>query len=383
MLIYLDYNATTPLDERVFAAMEPFFREKFGNAASPHHRAGREARDAVERAREQFATALGADPREVIWTSGATEADNLAIKGVAAAPAYSGRRHVVTVRTEHKAVLDPCRWLESTGYEVTLLGVDRVGRIDLDELAATIRDDTLLVSVMHGNNETGVLQPIAEVGALCHDRGVLFHTDATQTLGKEPLDVGTQNIDLLSCSAHKLYGPKGAGALYVRRKGPRVRCEPLLHGGGHERGLRAGTLDVPGIVGFGAAVELCMTLMETEQPRIRRLRDRLETRLVGDTGECLVNGGTSPRLAGTLNVSFPGVDAETLIEACPDIAMSTASACTSATLLPSYVLAALGLSDDEVRGSIRLSLGRFTTEADVDTAADGIVAAVERQRRGR
>ena len=369
-VIYLDYNATTPLDPRVFAAMEPFFKASFGNAASRHHALGREAAEAVEHARGQVASVLGADPREIYWTSGATEANNLALLGLTASPAYEKRRHVVTVCTEHRAVLDPCRHLEERGFEVTYLRVDGGGRLDLDELEGALRDDTLVVTVMHANNEIGVIHPIAEIGRRCRARGVLFHTDAVQSFGKEAIDVDAACIDLLSLSAHKFYGPKGVGALYVRRRGPRVRTRPQIHGGGHERGLRSGTLNVPGIVGLGAAADICHLEREAEQPRVRRLRDRLQEALLAAIPGTLVNGAEHPRLAGTLNVSFPGVDAEELIERLPGVALSTASACTSAAMHPSYVLGALGLSEDRVRGSVRLSLGRFTTEQEIDATVD-------------
>ncbi|MAE75971.1 MAG: IscS subfamily cysteine desulfurase [Planctomycetes bacterium] len=367
-LIYLDYAATTPLDPAVLETMRPYLEGAFGNAASRHHRLGLEAASAVEVAREQVATLLGADPREIYWTSGATESNNLALKGVAAAPAYGQRRHIVTVRTEHKAVLDPCASLEAVGYEVTYLGVDGEGRLDVDALADALRDDTLLVSVMHANNELGVLHPVEGIGALCRERGVVFHTDAAQTFGKEAIDVEACSIDLLSFSAHKIYGPKGAGGLYVRRRGPRVRCEPLLHGGGHEKGLRSGTLNVPGVVGLGAAAALASSTMSDEQERIRGLRDHFERELLARVDGLLVNGGARPRVAGLLNVSFVGIDAEALLESMPDLAASTAAACSSATRQPSYVLGAMGMPDARVRGSVRFSLGRFTTRDEIDRA---------------
>jgi cysteine desulfurase len=374
--IYLDYNATTPVDPRVLEVMLPYFGERFGNAASRHHRAGREAAEAVERARRQVANLIGADPREIVWVSGATEADNLAIKGVAASPVATARgKHIVTVATEHRAVLDPCERLEGRGYPVTYLGVDGAGRLDLDELAGAITEQTFLVSVMHANNETGVIHPIGEIGAICRDKRALFHTDATQSAGKEPIDVEQMKIDLLSLSAHKLYGPKGVGALFIRRRRPRVRCEPLLDGGGHERGVRSGTLNVPGIVGLGAAVEICGEEMAVEQVRIRALRDRLEARVLATVPEARVFSREAPRLANTSSLSFPGLDAEALIEAMPRIAISTASACTSAARQASYVLAALGATPEEVAGSIRISLGRFTRDADVDAATEQIVQA--------
>lgn len=375
-LIYLDYNATSPLDPRVLDAMLPFLRDSFGNAASRHHRLGREAADAVDQARARVCALLGADDREIVWTSGATESNNLALKGLAESPAYVKKRHIVTVRTEHRAVLDPCEFLEGRGYEVTFLPVDGSGVLDLDRLRDALRADTLVASVMHGNNEIGVLHPIAEIGRLCRERGVLFHTDATQTFGKEPIDVEAMAVDLLSFSAHKLCGPKGVGGLFVRRRGPRVRCAPAIHGGGHERGLRSGTLNVPGIVGLGAAAEVCANERDTEQPRIRALRDRLEQGLLDAVEGVVVNAKGAPRLANTSNVSFPGQDADDLLERVPEIAASTASACTSATLQPSYVLGALGLSEARVRGSVRFSLGRFTTGDEIDRALACVVVGI-------
>ena len=375
-LIYLDYNATTPVDPRVLASIQPFLRGSFGNAASRHHSLGRQASEAVEEARAKIAAAIGADPREIYFTSGATESNNLALQGIAAAPTYAGRRgHIITVRTEHRAVLDPCLHLEEGGHELTLLQVDGQGRLDLEALKGAIRDDTLLVSVMHGNNEIGVLHPLAEIGKICRERGVLFHTDATQSFGKEPIDVDRDYIDALSFSAHKMCGPKGVGGLYLRRRGPRVRCAPLFYGGGHERELRSGTLNVPGIVGMGVATQLCVAERDTEQPRIRGLRDELQVALLKDIDGTIVNGGEAPRMAGTLNVSLPGIDAEILIGLLPDLAISTASACSSSTLQPSYVLGALGLNEELLTGSIRISLGRFTTPEEIGRALELIVGA--------
>jgi cysteine desulfurase len=375
-LIYLDHNATTPLDVHVFERMRPYFLQHYGNAASRHHRTGRDAAAAVEAARVEVAAVIGADPREICWTSGGTESNNLALCGIAASPAYATRRHIITVGTEHPSVLDPCRHLEARGFEVTYLPVDTSGRLQVDLIAETIRDDTLVVSVMHGNNEIGVLHPVGDIGRMCRERGTLFHTDAVQSFGKETIDVEASCIDLMSFSAHKIYGPKGVGGLYVRRRGPRVRCEPLLRGGGHERGLRSGTLNVPGIVGAGAAATRCMEEDPAlERTRLAGLRDRLEQGLVDATG-AIVNGADAPRLAGTLNISFPGVDAEDLIERLPGLAVSTASACASASRQPSYVLGALGLDDDRIRGSLRLSVGRFTKEPDIEAALRQILAAV-------
>lgn len=380
MPIYLDYAATTPVDPRVLDAMLPFFTTHFGNAASSHHAFGAQALEAVEEARKQVATVLAADPREIIWTSGATESNNLALQGIAFSPYYAKRgNHIITVATEHKAVLDCCAFLETRGIKVTYLPVDSGGRIDLDRFAAAITPETILVSVMHANNETGVLQPIREIGALCTRREVLFHTDATQSFGKEPIDVERDRIDLLSLSAHKIYGPKGAGALYVRRKGPRVRCAPILHGGGHEGGLRSGTLNVPGIVGLGRAAEIAREAIAEEQARIRRLRDRLEAEVTA-RATCPVtrNGAEHPRLAGFANLSFQGIVAETLLPHLPGLAVSTRAACTSAVRQPSYVLAAMGCDEARIAGAIRISLGRNTTEAEIDEAVRSLVEVIAR-----
>lgn len=374
--VYLDYAATTPVDPRVLEAMLPFFTTHYGNPASRQHGSGDDAHSAVEGARTQVAHALGADPREIIWTSGATESDNLALQGVAFSPYYMRRgNHVITVATEHKAVLDACAYLETRGIEVTYLAVDASGHIDLGELAAAITPSTILVSIMHANNETGVLQPIREIGALCREKDVLFHTDATQSFGKVPIDVEADGIDLLSLSAHKVYGPKGVGALYVRRKGPRVRCVPLQHGGGHERGLRSGTLNVPGIVGLGVAAELALREWVDEQDRVAKLCDRLEGDLMARL-DVRRNGHETERLAGFANLSFSGVDADRLMKEIPEVHVSTRSACTSAVRQPSYVLAAMGCDDAHMAGSIRFSLGRMTTEAEVDTVVSRIVAAI-------
>lgn len=381
--IYLDYAATTPMDPRVLEAMMPFFTQRFGNAASRHHSLGCDAAKAVERAREKVARLIGADPREIIFTSGATESDNLAIKGVARSPFYTARgHHIVTVATEHKAVLDPCAYVEHGGSEVTYLPVDEEGRIDPDRLADAITERTILVSIMHANNETGTLHPIKEIGKLCKQRGALFHTDATQSVGKEPIEVQSCGIDLLSLSAHKMYGPKGVGALYVRRRSPRVRCEAIIHGGGHERELRSGTLNVPGIIGLGEAAELCLAEMAEEGERIAALRDRLQSGFASRLQDVKINGSREKRLAGTLNMSFGGVDGDALMKAVPEVAVSSSSACTSALLQPSYVLGAMGVSDELVKGSVRFSLGRFTTEEEIDYTVDRFVSAVE-SLRGR
>jgi cysteine desulfurase len=380
--IYLDYNATTPVDPRVLEAMLPYFRGRFGNAASRHHSLGCDAAQAVENAREQVALVLGADPREIVWTSGATESDNLALKGVAFSPAYVNQgNHVVTVATEHRAVLDTCEHLESRGLRVTYLPVDRQGGLDLDRLSDAITDRTILVSVMHANNETGVLHPIAEIGALCKKKKVLFHTDATQSFGKEPIDVEAAGIDLLSASAHKICGPKGVGFLYVRRKNPRVRCEAILHGGGHEKGLRSGTLNVPAIVGMGQAAEISRQVQKSEMTRVGLLRDRLETGLRKNLEGVEVNGSVERRLATTTNLSFVGMDGEALMKAMPDVAVSSSSACTSALLQPSYVLGALGLDESRIRGSIRFSLGRFTQAEEIEAAVERVIQAVRSSKK--
>ena len=368
-MIYLDHNATTPVDPRVFDAMTPFFAAQFGNPASRHHALGCDAAKRVETAREQVASVIGADPREIVWTSGATESDNLALQGVAQSPVYR-KTHIVTVATEHRAVLDPCEVLEQRGFTVTYLGVDSDGCLDLDRLATVITDQTLMVSAMHANNEIGVLHPIGEIGAHCKARGVLFHTDATQSFGKEPIDVQAMGIDLLSASAHKLHGPKGVGLLYVRRRDPRVRCQALLHGGGHERGLRSGTLNVPGIVGMGVASTL------PADDLVRALRDRLETGILAGLDGVEINGHRTQRLANTTNLSFAGVDGAELMKRMPEVAVSSSSACTSALLQPSYVLGALGCDEARARGSVRFSLGRFNTVEEIDTATAIVVEAV-------
>ena len=372
-MIYLDHNATTPLDPQVLEAMMPFLTNRFGNAASRHHTVGCAAASAVEAAREQVAEVIGADSREIVWTSGATESDNLALQGVAHAPAYR-KRHLVTVTTEHRAVLESCERLEQEGVRVTYVAVETDGRVDFDRLRQAITDDTLLVSVMHANNETGVLHPIAQIGALCRERGVLFHTDATQSLGKEPIDVNAMHIDLLSASGHKIHGPKGVGLLYVRRRDPRVRCEPLIHGGGHERGLRSGTLNVPGIVGMGVAATRRMN------SDVRVLRDRLEVALCSQLGEVVVNGHPTQSIGNTTNLSFGGVDGDALMKRMPELAVSSSSACTSALLQPSYVLGAMGCGEVRARSSVRFSLGRFTTRDEIDEAVAMVQTAVRELR---
>ncbi|VWC26748.1 cysteine desulfurase [Burkholderia lata] len=362
--IYMDYSATTPVDPRVVDKMVPFLHEQFGNPASRSHSYGWDAEQAVEEARAHVAALLGADPREIVWTSGATEGNNLAIKG--AAHFYQGKgKHLVTVKTEHKAVLDTCRELERQGFDVTYLDVREDGLLDLDTLRQALRADTILVSVMLANNETGVIQPVAEIGALCRARGIVFHCDAVQAAGKIPVDVNALNVDLLTVTAHKVYGPKGIGALYVRRK-PRVRIEAQMHGGGHERGMRSGTLPTHQIVGMGEAFRLAKEEMGEESRRVGALRDRLLAGL-STLDEVYVNGDLARRIPHNLNVSFNFVEGESLIMGIKGVAVSSGSACTSASLEPSYVLRALGRSDELAHSSIRFTLGRFTTEAEVDS----------------
>lgn len=380
-LIYLDNQATTPLDPRVRAAMAPYEDARFGNAASRQHAFGWEAAAAVKQARAAVAALIKASPGEIVFTSGATESNNLALKGVAEAYAERGR-HLVTCATEHPSVLDPLAALARRGWEVTVLGVDGEGRLDLAALAAALRPDTVLVSLMAANNEIGLLHPIAEIGALTRARGVLLHVDAAQAAGKIPLDVDAMGIDLLSLSAHKLYGPKGVGALYLRRREPRVRLEPQLHGGGHEKGLRSGTLNVPGIVGFGAAAAIAAAEMATEAARLASLRDALLAGLrAGLDGVQLdLNGAREPRLAGNLNLSVAGVDADGLLMRLRGIALSSASACSTATESPSHVLAAMGLDPARVAGALRFSLGRFTTGEEIAATITAVTTAVRELR---
>ena len=377
--IYLDYAATCPVDERVVEAMLPFFTSSFGNAASRTHSFGWTAEEAVETARKDVAKVIKADPKEIVWTSGATESNNLAVKGVAEYSAQKGK-HIITVVTEHKAILDACKALERRGWEVTYLPVKEDGLIDLDQLKSAMRPETVLVSIMFANNETGVIQPIAEIGAICRENGTLFHCDAVQAFGKVPIDVQEMNIDLLSMSAHKIYGPKGVGALYVRRRKPRVRLSPQIHGGGHERGNRSGTLNVPGIVGFGMAARLALETMASEAARIGKLRLYLQNKLTETIPHTIVNGNLESRLPGTLNVSFAYVEGESLLMGLKDIAVSSGSACTSASLEPSYVLRAMGLDDELAHSSLRITVGRFTTEAELDYVTERIRTTVERLR---
>jgi len=377
--VYLDNNATTPVDPRVLEAMLPYFREHFGNAASRNHAFGWIAEEAVEKAREQVANVLGASAKEIIWTSGATESDNLAIVGVARMYADKGK-HIITSRIEHKAVIDPCKFLETQGFDITWLEPDKTGRVSVEQVRDAMRDDTILVTLMLANNEIGTINPIGEIGAICKEKGVLLHTDATQAFGKIAIDVEAMGIDLLSMSGHKIYGPKGVGALYVRRKRPRVRLQPIIHGGGHERGMRSGTLNVPGIVGFGMAAAIAHRELETEATRLAALRDRLWTGLSEQLTDIYLNGSVEHRLPNTLNVSFLYVEGESMMMGMSDIAVSSGSACTSASLEPSYVLRGIGLGDDLAHSSIRFSLGRFTTKEEIDFTIKQVVQAVNHLR---
>ncbi|MFZ3332264.1 MAG: IscS subfamily cysteine desulfurase [Candidatus Acidiferrales bacterium] len=377
--IYFDNHATTPVDPRVVEAMLPYFTEKYGNAASRNHEYGWKAEEAVENARAQIAKLINATPKEIVFTSGATESTNLAIKGIAEMYREKGN-HIITQVTEHKATLDTCKRLEKYGYEVTYLPVAKDGRVDLEELRKAITPKTILISIMYANNEIGVVQPIAEIGKIAKEKGVFFHVDGVQAVGKIPVDVQKDGIDMLSISAHKLYGPKGVGALYVRRKNPRVQLSAIIDGGGHERGMRSGTLNVPGIVGLGKACELCQQEMATESERLRRLRDRLKESIMSRLDETFINGSMVHRLPHNINISFAYVEGESLLMGINDIAVSSGSACTSATLEPSYVLKALGVGEDLAHTSIRFGLGRFNTEEEVDYVANRVVETVQRLR---
>ena len=377
--IYMDNHATTPLDPRVLDAMMPYMTTVFGNAASRNHSFGWEAEKAVEHAREQIAKLIGATAKEIIFTSGATESNNLAIKGIAEMYRERGN-HIITQVTEHKAVLDTCKRMEKAGFRVTYLPVKADGLIDLDDLKRAIDDKTILVTIMYANNEIGVLQPVAEIGKICREKGVIFHTDAVQAVGKVPVDVNAMNIDVLSLSGHKIYGPKGVGALYVRRRNPRVQISEQINGGGHERGMRSGTLNVPGIVGLGKACEIAREEMANEDKRLRALRDKLKSKLESSLDYIHVNGSMEHRLPGNLNMSFVYVEGESLLMGINDVAVSSGSACTSATLEPSYVLKALGLGDDVAHSSIRFGLGRFNSEAEVDYVADKVIDIVQKLR---
>ncbi len=377
--VYLDNNSTTACDPAVLEAMLPYFTEKYGNAASRSHQFGWDAEEAVDYAREQIAKLINADPKEIIFTSGATEADNLALKGAYEMYASKGN-HIITLTTEHKAVLDACKHLERMGAEVTYLEVQRDGMLDLEELRKAIKKETIVISVMYANNEIGVVQNIPEIAKIAKENGVLFMSDATQAVGKIPVDVKADQIDLMAFSAHKMYGPKGVGALYVRRKNPRVKVTAQIDGGGHERGMRSGTLNVPGIVGFGKAAEICGKVMEEESKRLSILRDKLENALL-EIDEAYLNGNKEHRVPHTTNISFKFVEGEGLLMGFnKDIAVSSGSACTSASLEPSYVLKALGLGDDLAHSSIRFGLGRFTTEEQIDYTVEKVRSTVEKLR---
>ncbi len=376
--IFMDNHSTTPLDPRVLEKMMPYLTSEFGNAASRNHVFGWRAEEAAEHAREQVAKLIGATAKEIVWTSGATESDNLAIKGAAEFYADKGN-HIITVQTEHKAVLDTCKRLEKRGFEVTYLPVDKDGLVSAEQVAAAMTPKTILVSVMLANNEIGVIQPVEAIGKVVKEKGALFHIDAVQGVGKVPFDVERSKADLVALTAHKMYGPKGVGALYVRRK-PRVRIAPIIDGGGHERGMRSGTLNVPGIVGFGAAAELARVEMPTESVRMRALRDRLYERITSRLKDVYVNGSMEHRLPGSLNISFAYVEGEGLLMALKDVAVSSGSACTSASLEPSYVLRALGIGEELAHTSIRFGIGRFNTEEEIDYVSDLIVEKVNRLR---
>ncbi len=379
-VVYLDNHATTAVDRRVLDGMLPYFGERFGNAASRSHRFGWEAEEAVEAARGEIAALINAVPRDIVLTSGATESDNLAIKGVVEFHADHGD-HVITAATEHKAVLDTCRALEKTGRaRVTVLPVDRFGQVDPDDVRRALTPRTVLITLMHANNEIGTLHPIAAVGRIAKEAGVLFHCDAAQSIGKLPFDVDALGVDLVSMTAHKLYGPKGAGALWVRGKNPRVRLAPQMHGGGHERGMRSGTLNVPGTVGLGRACGLAQAEMAAETARVAQLRDRLHAGLKSRLEGLTLNGHPSERLPGNLNLSITGIEGDSLMAALPDVAVSSGSACTSATLEPSPVLRAIGVDDEAAHASIRFGVGRFNTEADIEYVVERVAQEVERLR---
>jgi cysteine desulfurase len=377
--IYMDNHATTPVDPRVLDAMMPYFTDKFGNAASRNHTFGFDAENAVENARKQVAALIGADHREIVFTSGATESDNLAVKGVAAMYREKGN-HIITCVTEHKAILDSCKHLEKEGYKVTFLPVSDKGLVSLDDLRAAITDQTILITIMTANNEVGVVQDIKAIGQIARERGVIFHTDAVQAVGKIPFNVNDLNVDLASLSAHKMYGPKGVGALYVRRRNPRVLLTPIIDGGGHERGMRSGTLNVPGIVGFGKAAQIAQEELDKETAEMFRLREKLRTTLERELDEVYINGDLTKRLPGNLNMSFAYVEGESLLMGINDVAVSSGSACTSASLEPSYVLKALGVGEDLAHTSIRFGIGRFNTEEEVDYVAKRVIDVVKRLR---
>jgi len=378
--IYMDHNATTPVDPRVLEAMMPYLTSDFGNAASRSHEFGWKAEAAVEQAREQIAGLINAQAKDIVFTSGATESDNLALKGVAWMYRAKGN-HIITCLTEHKAVLDTCKRLEEAGFEVTFLTPDRYGQVSAEQVETAITDKTILISLMAANNETGTMHPLEAIGQAARRRAVLYHSDATQAVGKVPIDVEAMNLDLVSISAHKMYGPKGVGALYVRRSGPRVRLVPQMDGGGHERGMRSGTLNVPGIVGLGAAADICRREMAQEAPRLTALRDRLQQGVMSQLDRVSLNGHPTQRLPDTVNLSFAYVEGEALMLKTKDVAVSSGSACTSASLEPSHVLRAMGVGDELAHGSIRFSLGRSTTADEVDFTVEHVVRAVRELRQ--
>ena len=371
--IYLDYSATTPVDPQVLETMLPYFTNVFGNAASRNHSYGWEAEEAVENARQQVADLIGATAKEIIFTSGSTESNNMALLGIIEMYKERGN-HIITCLTEHKAILDPAHYLETKGVDVTYLEVDKDGMIDLEKLKRSITDKTILISLMAANNEIGVLHPIKEIGKIAREKNVFFHTDATQAVGKIPMDVEEMNIDLLSLSGHKIYAPKGVGALYVRRRNPRVRISPIVHGGGHERGMRSGTMNVTGIIGLGKACEVCKNTLQESMKNIKVLRERLHKGLTDKIDYLVLNGHPENRLPGILNLSFCYIEGESLMMGIEDIAVSSGSACTSASLEPSYVLRALGVGDEAAHSSIRFSIGRFTTEEEIDRVVEKMVS---------
>jgi len=377
--IYLDNQATTPLDPIVLDAMMPYLTSKFGNAASRSHAFGWEAEEAVEISREQVAELIGGTPQEIIFTSGATESINLALKG--SAYSESSKKHIITFKTEHRAVLDICEFLKNSGFEVTYLSVKNDGLIDIDKLKYAIREDTLLISVLHANNEIGIIQPITEVGEICKTHNIVFHVDAAQSGGKIPIDVEKMNIHLLSLSAHKIYGPKGCGALYIRRKNPRIALEPIIHGGGHEKGFRSGTLAVHNIVGLGKACEISKKQMTKESTRIKSLRNKLLNGLQSKISDIIINGTMNYRLSGNLNVCFPSAKSDSIMMSMRDIALSSGSACTSASIQPSHVLKALGLTKEQSHASIRFGIGRFNTEDEIEYTIEKVVKTVNRIRK--
>ncbi|MCX6101960.1 MAG: IscS subfamily cysteine desulfurase [Proteobacteria bacterium] len=377
--IYLDNNSTTQVDPRVLEAMMPFLTEKFGNAASRSHAFGWETEEAVEKSRVSIAKLIGANPKEIVFTSGATESINIALKGAAEMYVEKGN-HIITAETEHKATLDSAKYLEQHGCTVTYLPVDKNGAVTAEQVKAALTDKTILISLMHANNEVGTVHPIAAIGKIAKEAGVLFHVDAAQTTGKIPINVETMGIDILSISAHKMYGPKGVGGLYVRRSNPRVRLSPVVHGGGHERGFRSGTLNVPGIVGFGTAAEICLNEMAAEAVRLTTLRDRLHKGLSAQLDEIFLNGDPIQRLPNNLNISFAFVEGEAMMMGLQEVAVSSGSACTSASLEPSYVLKAMGIGEELAHTSIRFGLGRFTTEEEIDFVIQKVVAVVLKLR---